>query len=402
MYKINYESIEEKISESNFVVDKEANKNMKEALIKLVKELCEYTTQVNQNLVDGILKKDDSNDLNDIIVALIPNGADKTYESVGLFKMADKNDCRIFIDDEYKNIRLINGDTTSKRIFKGKYVKDGALKYFDYELKFDRSFLEQQELLFKYSEQYNICNPMIFSPYSHKSFYLVFDSEIKKEDVELDFCFDENGIKAIQKKNLFWNIKKSTVENKTYDEKVPYGDKTKYLYRFEKTKKGKYVLPYPLHNQTIVYDVVIDENGVNIVTNKDMEDFILIEYYEVDSTSSNVKAMKSSGVLFSNEKKYSGWLTRRIVSAGDVEHAIAPFREWNGLSCRISEEGSDKITRYSARYRADRKDKSMFSAINIKYIAFSKVDNRFLDDYANYVLEFLEYYYPEIEWVGEK
>ena len=194
MYRIDNESIEKKILDSRFIMDEEANRNMKEALIKLVKELCDYTTQVNQNLVDGVLKKDNSIYINDIIVALIPNGDDKTYESVGLFKMTDENNRRIFIDDEYENIRLINGDFSSKKRFKGKYIKGGTIEYFDYELKFDRTFLEQQELLYKYSEQYNIYNPIIFSPYSHKSFYVVYDNEIAKENVELDFCFDENCI----------------------------------------------------------------------------------------------------------------------------------------------------------------------------------------------------------------
>ena len=200
---------------------------------------------------------------------------------------------------------------------------------------------------------------------------------------------------------VFWNIKKDVVRNKTYDAKIPYGDKTRFLYSFSKTKKGKYVFPYPFNEQTIIYDIEIEDRGVNIVTNKEIDDFVIIEYFDVDSSSSNVKAAISSKVLFNNKKKYTGTI-HRIISEGDVEHAITPFREWNGLNCIITREKNHKVMRYSARYRVDRKDKFMFSPISTKYIEFSKKDDKFLDDYANYVIEFLEYYYPEIEWVGEK
>lgn len=404
MYKIDNESIEKKILNSNFFKDEEANTNMKESLIKMIKELCDYTYKVNDKLVDSALKEDNGIHVNDISVAILSNGDKKTYESVGLFNMAVEDERRIFIDDEYESIRLINGDNTSaKKKFKGKYEQEGKIVYFDYELKFERTFLELQELLFRYTEQYKIFNPMIFSPYSHKAFYVIFDSELKKKGLKLDFCFLENGIKAIQNKNLFWNIKKDIIQNRIYDGKIPYGESTKYLYRFEKTKKGKYVFPYPLNNQTIIYDIETEENGINIVTNKEMDDFVLLEYYEVDSDSNIVREKIRSKELFNNKLQYTGVPTRRIVSEGDIEHAIVPFRDWNGLKCKISRgDKGTTITRYSARYRADRKGKSMFSKIARKYITFSKAENKFLDDYANYVIMFLEYNYPEIEWVGEK
>lgn len=404
MYRIDSEGLEEKIREAKFSTDEEGNKNIRESLLSLVKELCKYTTQVNQTLVEGILERDDNSSIEDIVVALLSDAdvEEKNFEAVGLYKMVDANEKRIFINDEYENIRIINGDISGKKKYKGKYLKSGKVVEFEYELKFDNSFLKLQELLYKYAELYNICNPVILSPFSHKSFFVVYSNEIEKENVELDFCFEENGIKAIENKNLFWNIKKDSSLNKTYDAKVPYGTDTRYRYTFGKTKKGKYVLPYPVNNQTTIYDVIIGVNGVELVTNRDMDDFILLEYFDVDNDSSNVKAMISAGVLTSNKREYKGVITGRILSEGDVEHAIAPFREWKNLSCSIAQGNSNKIIRYSSRYRVDRKDKVMFSPISRKYICFSKTDGVFLTDYANYVIEYLEYYYPEIEWVGER
>ena len=79
-----------------------------------------------------------------------------------------------------------------------------------------------------YAEMYSITNPVILSPYSHKSFLVVYDKEIEREDLE--FCFEENGIKAIEDSNLFWNLKREIILNRTYDSKIPYGADIRYKY----------------------------------------------------------------------------------------------------------------------------------------------------------------------------
>lgn len=403
MYSINNESLREKIEKCQFSSDEEENKNFREILLNLVSGLSRYTEQVNQTLVNGILKKNCDSNINDIVVALLPNDDDQTFESVGLYKMTDKEEERIFINDEYENIRVLNGDTSGKKKFKGRFYKNGVSSEFEYELRFDRSFLKLQEMLYKFTELYTISNPVILSPYSHKSFRVVYDTEILKEkNVELDFCFEENGIKAVKNKNLFWNFKREIVEKQTYDAKIPYGTNTRYHYSFNKTKKGKYVFPCPMNNQTIIYDVAVGDNGVELVTDRDMDDFILLEYFEVDMNSALVKKIDSSGLLNSNKIDYKGTVTGRIVSEGDIEHALAPFSDWNNLKCCVISEDNKKIMRYSSRYRVDRKDRMMFSTICTRYIHFSKKDGLFLTDYANYVMEYLEYYYPEIEWAGER
>ena len=402
MYTIDKESIEQKIFDSRFTLDEEVNRNIKEVFLNLVNEMCDCTNNVCKTLVESVSDRSLNNLINDIVVALIPICDEKNFEAIGLYKMVENNKKRIFIDDEYENIRVLAGDLSSKKKYRGKYIKDGVIEYFEYELKFDRSFLEVQELLFKYTQYYSIDNPVIFSPYSHKSFYVIYDDSLDKNNNKLDFCFEENGIKAIEDKNLFWNIKIERIENKTYNAKIPYGSDTRYVYSFKKNKQGKYLFPYPVNNQSIIYDIKLNTDEIEIITSKEMEDFNLLEYYDVDYTSGDLKAMISSKVLFNNKREYKGIVATRIVSEGDVEHAIAPFRKWNELSCMIVNEAEEKIIRYSSRYRVDRKDKSMFSKICTKFLRFTKKEQKFLTDYANYVMEYLEYYYPEIEWVGEK
>ncbi len=189
--------------------------------------------------------------------------------------------------------------------------------------------------------------------------------------------------------------------DKTYDAKEPYGDKTKYVYSFNKTKKGNYLLPLPLNNQTKIYEIRFGEKNIEIVTDHDIEDFVVFEYFELDFNSRVVKERQSKKMLFVNrveEKKHN---QRRIVSDGDIERAIGCFREWQDICCNRSNGESKLVIRYSKKYIADRKDKTLFNTIRREYVFFKKTKNRFLTDDANYILQYLEYYYPEIEWAGE-
>ena len=403
MYEIDKESIERKITSTKFSENGETNKAVIDSLLALMKELCDYTQEVNETLVNNACVRNECYRIDDIYTALLVTGDDAEYEAVGLYRMEEYNPYRVFLDCEYDEIRNIVGDLSRKKIYKGSYIKDGRITKFDYSFEFDNSFVKAQERMFSYAEQYCVKNPVVFSPYSHKAFLVKFDESIKKEDVELDFCFEDNNIPVIDGEIcLYWNIRQSMETDKTYDAKEPYGDKTKYVYSFKKTKKGIYLLPLPVNNQTKIYEIRFVENGVEIVTDHDIEDFLVFEYNELDLNSRVVKERQSKKMLFVNRVEEKIQNRRRILSEGDIERAIGCFREWQDICCdRSNGEGRKHVIRYSKKYIADRKDKTMFNSIRREYVYFKKTNNRFLTDYANYILEYLEYYYPEIEWAGE-
>ena len=402
MYEIDKESIEKKITGAKFSESSETNKAIIESLLSITKELCDYTSEVSEALISKAYFTEVHYRIDDIYTALLLVGDDAEYEAVGLYKMAEDNPYRVFLDCEYDEIRNIVGDLSQKRIYKGNYIKDGRVVAFEYSLEFDDSFIKAQERLFGYAEQYCVKNPVILSPYSYKSFTVKFDEKLNKEDFELDFCFGDNKIPVIDGAYcLYWNVRQSVDSDKTYDAKEPYGDKTKYVYSFNKTKKGNYLLPLPLNNQTKIYEIRFGEKNIEIVTDHDIEDFVVFEYFELVFNSRVVKERQSKKMLFVNrveEKKHN---QRRIVSDGDIERAIGCFREWQDICCNRSNGESKLVIRYSKKYIADRKDKTLFNTIRREYVFFKKTNNRFLTDYANYILQYLEYYYPEIEWAGE-
>lgn len=403
MNEIDKESIEKKITSSVFSDNDEENRTIKNSLLAIMRELCDYTTDVNYTIVNNAHRQQEDCHINDIFTALLPVGDNIEYEAVGLYRMAEHDPFRVFLDCEYDEIRRIVGDLNDKKkLYKGHYLKDGKQVTFEYSFEFDNTFIKSQEYLFKFAEYYNVKNPLILSPFSHKSFWLVFNEDLKKENFNLDFCFEENHIPVLDGNYcLYWNIKQSSENEKTYDAKEPYGDITKYVFAFNKTKKGNILLPVPENNQAIVYDVRFVERGVELVTNHDIEDFIILEYIDLDLNSRVVKERKSKNLLFSNEIIDKFQVHRRLLSDGDIERAIGCFMDWQDIHCERCNSNGEIIIRYSKKYCADRKNKNMFNTIRREYISIVKKDQRFLTDYANYILEYLEYYYPEIEWAGE-
>lgn len=403
MYEINFQSIEKKITSSAFSGNEDDNRAIKDSLLVLMKELCEYTYDVNRQLIFESGRCEDSNHIDVIYTTILPLDEELECESVGLYRMAENDATRVFLDCEYDEIRYIVGDLTEKKYYKGKYIKDGIEASFDYYLEFDRAFLVEHEKIFDYAEQYNVMNPIILSPYSHKSFFVKYDNDLNRDDIKLDFCFADNNIPVIQGDwCLYWNIRKSFETEKTYDAKEPYGDKTKYIFRFGKTKKGKYLLPLPNNNQTCIYDISFNEKGVDIIIDRDIEDFTVFEYFNLDMTSRIVKERQSKGMLFDNQVIGETKKHRRILSEGDIERAIGCFREWQEIHCYRTQGTGKHIVRYSKKYRADRKDKNLFNTSRREHICFKNNNRKFLNDYANFILEYLEYYYPEIEWAGEE
>ncbi len=425
MYNLDKEKIKSIIENSCFSEDNGKNKQVRNAFLTFFSELCEYSQAVNESIISGSVSKNVQGILPEICVALMDKvDGDKLGTSLGLARMTNSEKRlftdadykilkklagdtgekkqyngkkRVFINADYETIKKLAGDTGERKQYKGEYIKEGRSYNFQYYLKFNRCFVEMQELLYQYARQYCFVNPVVFSPYSFKAFDAIYDQELENEN--LNFRFDENGLISSDEKDLFWNINISS-ENRTYDAKIPYGDSSRYIFEFKKGKKGNYLLPLPANNQTKIYDIDFLPDAVRLTTDHDMDFFTLLEPLEVDETSNIIKALISNGLLFSNKNFYNGILSSRIISEADIEHALAPFKSHFGISCHISSGEGRIVKRYAMKYRPDRSDRKLFNTISREYISFQG-NGEFLTDYINYVLEYLEYNYPEIEWVGE-
>lgn len=404
MYNLDKDKIKSIIENSQFSRDSDKNKQIRDAFLNCFMELCDYSINTNNLIYNNSITPNNSGFLPNISVVLMDrNEGDEIGSNIGLSRMVEANNV-FFLNTDHNSIKELVGDNGEKKKYKGQYIKQNKVIPFEYSLRFNRNYVERQELLYKYAQHYNIINPVVLSPYSFKSFDVVFDRNIAEE--QLDFLYQKNGLDVIEDKDLFWNISVQE-QNKTYNAKIPYGDSTRYKFEFKKSKKGNWLLPLTKNNQTKIYDIEFCDDCIYMTTDHDVDDFFLLELLEIDENSSVIKALISDHMLFSNKNEYKGIENRRLLSEADLEHALSPFRELSlfreyGIKCSMSKGNGKIVKRYSQKYKPNRHDRKLFNTISREYVSFAtESETLFLLDYINYVLEYLEYYYPEIEWVGE-
>lgn len=411
-YQIDRENLINIIDESNFIDKAEANEAFKGLLRKTVNALCEYNDEVMSAIERRVLEKNNESTIGDIVSSLV-SFSDR--ESVmGLSEMRifpTKDEVRklqdkyrrslVFINADFNELRSIVGDNQKdETVYEGSYQLNNKMHIFKYKLVFDDTYLQMQDLVCALSDNYKMNNAIIFSPYIRKCFKIQPLEEIP-EKAEPDYRFEKNGIPAITDSVLLWNFRVFKTEIMKASDRVPYGEEIKYRYHFGKSRSGRLQYALPQNNQTIIYEITISENGIDLLTDHELDEFILFEYSEIDKESSDVKKLINVENFYSNYMLRNRLANRRIISEGDIEYAINPFRNGESCSCEIVPEMDRVCIRYSSKYRHRRSVRAGYKKIKKVNIKFSAVEHmRFLDDYINYVLTCLEYYYPEIEWVG--
>ena len=428
MYNIDENKLQSIVENSNFSTEPDVDRQIKKSFIAFFSEMTNYTKSVNERILNNTLSNDHESVIPQICTAFLNKSDEKVkkiIEEVGLFPMDDSMDSvtnsqytnklsefpesdyvykRVFIDDEYDVIKNIPGDYSEQNSFIGEYVTFGEKHEFKYYLFFDRTFVKLHELLYKYALHYDIANPNVFSPYSYKSFILVFSKEIENED--LNFNFSNNGLNISEDGySLLWNLKITEANCEIPYAKSPYGNEIRYAYRFNKSRHGNYLLPLPVNNQVKIFNIKFQEDFIEILVDRKQCDFTLLENFTIDLNLQSMKKLLSAKSLFSNSltQSYNGIRNRRIVSIADIEHAIAPFRtDDNWMNCEISNGKGQIVKRYSSQYKASWGELKNFTKISRQYLKFDSVNRiKFKEDYINYVIQCLDYFYPEIEWAGE-
>ena len=425
MYEINKKELHQCIDKLKYSEQDKINYEIQQSFKSLFDELCQYSEDVNKSIIDKCVSNDSSHMIGAVYVSLVDKNDEmklKQYKNAGMSPMADidepANDFhlppisesqylyrRIFVNAEYDKLKNFQNDAAELRKYTGKYSTNGAEHTFTYHLVFDRTFVEKHELLYQYASYFDFVNPVVFSPYSYKSFLVVYPKSLADEN--LDFCFSKNGIDVIADNyEMYWNFMIRETEVITYDTKIPYGDDVKYTYVFEKNRHGHYCLPLPIDKDVLIYDIRVNCDSVEISISSGTCCFRVLEYASIDKSffDEDVKVRK----VFCNslDETFSGFRNKRIISDADIEHAIAPYRRnetW--LNAEISNgcEHEHIVKRYSAQFRPDLKGKRIFKKTDTVHLKFnSKSALNFADDYINYVLQYLEWFYPEIEWAGEK
>jgi len=402
MYQTNSskERLNRIVEDSVFSTDTILNERVKSLLCQTINELCDYTEQNMRQIEERVMRLDCNIPIGEIVCALVPKRDVKNYIGLSEMSVPVQDTNIVFIDKDYEELRKSVGDQDTERNYEGFYIADGEKHVFRYQLKFYDKYIKLENLIFKLAEYYQVENPIIFSPFSRKAFRIVYMDDIPKNVVSKDFQFEKYALNVIEHVTLLWNFNVARLEQMTCIEKVPYGNSIQYHYFIEKSKEGNYYYMLPEHNQVIVYDVHFSDKGTEIWINHECEDFTVMEWTTVDWNMPEIERLRSRGKIFSNKVKKLPYQNKKIISMCDIEHAIYPFRYHIGIKCSLTEHLEKIFLRYSAKYR------NLMAYHKVNYKALKRVmvcfdgNMEYIDDYANYVLQYLEYYYPEIEWVG--
>ena len=392
----------------NYHIDKELLKELADGcdspqdIKKIMSALCDYSEDVLGRIEKNIMYSPNTLNVCQFISLLTECRNAGEYSELSSVYSRNDSHCNIFINADYEELKEIVGDNGQPEIYKGFYRSKNGTSEFEYTLRFNDRYLNIQKLISELANLYETENAVLFSPYMRKFFDVCISEEIPKniKPDDISYEFEKNHIPAITNAVLLWNFSVTETELIKADAKIPYGQTVRYSYHFDK-KKNTSCLILPKNNQTVIYGICTDEHGITITLDHEFEEFILVEYRNADIQNSKYKKMEAAGRLYSNFINKSCLAAKRILSECDIEYAIYPFRNHQGIKCEITQKLNEICRRYSYKYRPSLSGKLGSRKLRSVMLKFTFERNeQFKHDYINYVLDYLDYYYPEIEWVG--
>lgn len=354
-----------------------------------------------------ICKITESTKIGDIAVALAP------IESTTCQDLKKITDSRVyFLDENYEELRRHLGDLEPEKIYEGTYrLGEQENCPFRYQIRFDGKHLrEAQGLLYQLARLYQMENAILWAPYLRKAISIAFVDKIpeKVKDRDIDFCFKANNLSVLENHELLWNLQIEQ-ETRKADARIPYGENLKYKFHFEKGKSGGWRFPVPTDSRVIVYDISFTNEGINLELDQELMGFTVVEYLTVDWGNADILRLVQNHKIYSNHVDKNNLSVRRILSKGDMEFAVRPFRNTNGIRCELTDNLDRICTRYASKYQCRQENHIWYLQSQHKKVKgrlkffvedSAAFDPKYIDDYINFVLLYLEYYYPEIEWIG--
>ena len=347
-----------------------------------------------------------------------------------------------FLDCSYETAEaLCSAEYTDDYPFRGCVDADGEKTEFRYRLARDWRCIGEERLLFDIADVYRIRKPVIFSPYSRRAVKIQLPccesaaaERLQKQDAaDLEpYLLKENGLqdKLLAGRQLLWNIGLGEVSLPQYNpgEKsdscyvAPYGDREIYRYEFTEQKGGSFICPESEEMpKLIAAEKDVQKGQITLITRRLLSG--KCRSLRIISPKDNIAEYKRRGhkaIFFGNifDCGNSGAscfsAKERLRTRGDIERVLYGFNmPEHGYSCsfeRVSDSAKTDL-QVCRRYSADLsygascdvcREQTLYGTRRVLpfcHVRFSG-ETKFLVDYANYVLFFLENRYPDFRWVG--
>ena len=348
-----------------------------------------------------------------------------------------------FLDCSYEDACVCCFDEYSNEYpYSGSVNIQGVATPFRYRLVFDLRYVNAEQILFNISDIYQIKMPVIFSPYGRRAVKIQIPKEywnaadILRENVNdlTPYCLTDNKLKnkLVADKRLMWNIRTESVNFPQYnidDSKdnsyfAPYGDHIVYRYEFKNLKENEFICPGRDDIPNILSAQITEQKNEQrqMITLEASKQLTLpCTSLRIMKCQENIRDAASDGEtnkIFSNldvKNKYTIFSAERLRTRGDIERVLYGLSmPMYGLSCSflsvsdVEKKGVDVIRTYYRELKYGSGDSSLEQflygnrrRLPFCYLKFIGV-NKFLSDYASFVLSFLSTRYPDFQWVGVK
>ncbi|MGN0677930.1 MAG: hypothetical protein ACI4K5_09300 [Ruminococcus sp.] len=411
----------------NIIKSSSCDNEQKKIFIKLFSNLCEYSSN-HIGLIENNVRNElynyfyKSNDSFNIETVLIPKK--ETEKLRNSFRpVCDELEFGAFFDCSYSSfIDICSKRTHSVRVYSDNNISESCTC----TIRINYNLVSQESRIFEIANQYVINKPVIFSPYARKFAEIKFkecsipNNEITSIEIE---GIDSGIIKLSKDYCLMWNVSFNDGNETTmqYDN-IPAPKELITPFFNEKKFKIAYMNIYP--NDYLIFNsydrvVFLRDSKKNVLyAGSDNDDIFNCSYQKITVLN---KSSEYSG-SFSNYYSPCAVPCTRVKTHADIISTINAFNN-NPFGVSVSEEYKIENQEYcnseistiknyapeSAYYRpvnirritGDQRLRTikLRSRINciLKFSGWSAVRT---EDYANYVLEYLNEKYPEFCWQG--
>lgn len=413
-----------KVNLNNIIDNSESvDKKLKGILKNLFENLADYDKE-RLNELEEIVRKDIyykeffSEKFGNIVTALVSikdeyDGFSDIKEDFpkdfigAFFKCSYEEFLRITDNNPYKEYEVIIDENNNTKAY--------------CRLEADSSFIEKEKCLYEIAEQYNIDTPVIFSPYARKFAKIVFNDEsIKAENIKyikFEKNIDEFVIGTTLDSKLIWNLKveeksfhsfeagntQNFIQNQYF---IPNEAITQKKELYKKCKENQFIIFHGINDKKIGIGRNIKEEELYVLydDNMNIEPYAKITINDVDE-----KVLNKS-VYYRNCNSKFLFNLPRIRTKSDILYVVNAFNG-NPYDIRIEEnfyinkngsEGKIEDYEFCHRYYYYMGCSETLKLKNTSTVClnFTGKDKNLTEDYARYVLSFLNKKYPEFYWIG--
>lgn len=382
--------------------------NLYEALnLRIEKEIINSTSNKNENW--------------DIYTTLVDKDKLDDYLKMGFNPVINIDCASEFIDMKDEEI-IKNKYMAGVAFLKCKYsdVQEYTLKTYkarirtksgeviaSYNLFFSNVFLEREKILEITANQYKMDKPFIFSPFSRRavSVCINLDGINLDEIINVNLDFKNNKLDEIilVNKILLWNVEMFDKEDiffptENNQKKIAALFEDDYeIYKFELNPENEFLY---LDSDGAYIKRIDDEVYLAINNIINLESLIYIKL-KINKIPRNIK--EDEEFIFENEfNKTIHKIKTRLRTEADIEYTINQFapKGIKYLGYQATLKGTKSVYIYDKDNTYHYPKSGRLRSSSIAYLKFQESNELFFEDKISYLINFLNYKYPEFLWVG--